>query len=86
MSDNTLNPVRKDLALKALHQVDALLPIAQRLADDGTCEPDAMLGLLGRIFQLNSAAMTMLDAPDCDGDLIERTRDDVLGLREMAHR
>ncbi|MBP6225336.1 MAG: hypothetical protein KA439_09755 [Rhizobacter sp.] len=73
-----------DLALRALHQIDSLLPIAQRLANERAHEPDAMLGLLGRIDQLNSEAMTMLDATDCDGDRIECTREAVLG-REVAH-
>lgn len=76
---------RKDLALKALYQIEALLPIAQRQADDGTIEPDAMLGLLGRIRQMNDAAMTLLGDADGAGDLVESTREAVLGRREVVH-
>ncbi|OYT99318.1 MAG: hypothetical protein CFE40_05500 [Burkholderiales bacterium PBB1] len=86
MADTALIPVRRDLALKALHQVDALLPILQRQADDGTIEPDAMLGLLGRIRQMNDAAMTLLGDAGGAGDLVERLQEAVFGHREMAHR
>ena len=77
---------RVELALKALYQIEALLPMAQRQADEGVEGPDTMLGLLGRIRQMNDAAMSLL-APDADkdGELVERWRIAVLGRRETSH-
>ena len=74
---------RIDLALKALHQIDGLLPIAQSQADRGG-EPDVMLGLLGRIRQMNSIATELLlgSGERDDDKLIERNRVEVLGRRE----
>lgn len=85
MSDTTFDQARMDLALRALHQIDALLPLAQLQADEGTCEPDVMLGLLGRIFEMNHAAMVLLDPSGCNADLFESTREAVFGRREMNH-
>ena len=85
MADTTLDQARMDLALRALHQIDSLLPIAQLQADEGASEPDAMLGLLGRIRKMNDAAMTLLGDADGAGDLVESTREAVLGRREVVH-
>lgn len=84
MAETTPDQARIDLALKALYQIEALLPILQRRADKSGDEPDAMLGLLGRVRQMNDAAMTLLSDAD-DDDLIESTREAVLGRREVDH-
>jgi hypothetical protein len=80
-----LDAERVDLTLKALHQIDSLLPIAQCQADRGG-EPDLMLGLLGRIQQMNSVATELLlgSGERDDDNLIERNRVEVLGRREGA--
>lgn len=97
MADKSLNQSggarpdleRIELARQALHQIEALLPIAQRQADAGGGEPDAMLGLLGRIRQMNDTAMALLldvvDGGDSSGDFVQSKRVEVLGRREASH-
>lgn len=74
---------RVELARQAMFQIEALLPIAQRIANDGSGEPDAMLGLLGRIEQMNDLALTLLnevaDADERREGVVERVRRAVLG-------
>ena len=41
--NTTIAPERIKLVIQALHQIDALLPIAQRMADESGNEPDALL-------------------------------------------
>lgn len=80
---------RIELARQALHQIEALLPIAQRQADAGGGEPDAMLGLLGRIRQMNDTAMALLldviDGGEASDDFVQSKRVEVLGRREVSH-
>lgn len=83
--NRTIDPERIELAFKALSQIDALLPHAQRMADEGGNEPDALLGLLGRIRQMNDAASRLLDYAESDDEVIEHTRVEILGRREAHH-
>jgi hypothetical protein len=80
---------RIELARQALHQIEALLPMAQRMADSGEGEPDAMLGLLGRIDQMNEVAMSLLtEVVDTDSQSegsVLRSRLAVLGRKEASN-
>ena len=85
----TLDLNRIELAQRALHQIEALLPIAQRQADTGGGESDAMLGLLGRICEMNDVAMELLldvvDGSEPSDDFVQRKRVEILGRREVSH-
>ena len=81
----TVAPDRIKLVIQALHQIDALLPIAQRMADESGNEPDALLGLLGRIRQMNDAASRLLDHAEIDDDVVRHTRLQILGRWEASH-
>ena len=52
-----------ELALRALYQIEALLPIAIEKTNSGADE-DTMLALLGRIQDMNDVAMGMLGETD----------------------
>ena len=81
-----LDAARIDLALKALHQIEALVPMAQAQADAGGDYPDLMLGLLGRIKEMNDAAMALIGVSDPldESELVEH-RLHVLGRKEAAN-
>lgn len=80
---------RIELARQALYQIEALLPLAQSMADSGEGEPDAMLGLLGRMDQMNEVAMTLLtEVVDTDSQSVGnvlRSRLAVLGRKEASN-
>ncbi|MBX9793210.1 MAG: hypothetical protein K2Y02_02810 [Burkholderiaceae bacterium] len=59
MSEATLDQERIELALQALHQIECLLPIAQQQVEAGS-SPDAMLGLLGQMRDMNDAATVLI--------------------------
>jgi len=69
-----------ELALQALNQVDALLPIAQLRAHAGG--DDALLAMLGRIRQMNTSATHLLIDGDTD---TQSERVIILGAAEVNH-
>ena len=74
---------RCDLAVRALCQVRALVPLATTLAEQ--CEDpvdDALLGLLGRICDMNNLAINLIDRDP--GTTIERASVEVLGRSSSA--
>lgn len=79
-----MNPQRVLLALQALYQIEALVPIAQQGGDPSKLEEDALLGLLGRVRHMNGCAMWLLQerAPKELASGIEDKRLAILGCRE----
>jgi hypothetical protein len=86
MATETLSDLRArqlDLAERALCQVRALLPLAIRAAKQ--CEDpldDRLLGLLGRIDDMNHQALELLGAED--EAVLARAKVGILGA-EMIH-
>ncbi len=75
-----------ELARQALYQIEALLPVAQSGANKG-CDPELLLGLLGRIEVMNHIAMSLLtDEPNLHAEKIAEARAAIFGRRsEVVH-
>lgn len=84
----TLGREQIELALHALNQIGALLPFAQFQAHEGV-DPEALLGMLGRIRQMNDAVMALLvdvvDGGKQSDELVQSKRLEILGRREVSH-